>query len=140
MASLQTGAVRVELVTTSAVAAAISTTTAATTITPASTTTSAFGFGAGLVNSERSSAKLLAVQGCDCFITLTIIRHFNKAKTLGLPCVTISHDVYTINTAVCFKEGTDVLFGLIEAEISNENIPHRFSFDLRAEQFGWACA
>jgi hypothetical protein len=110
----------------SAVAAAISTTTtAATTITPAPASSSAFGFGAGFVDSERSSTKLLAVQGCDCFVTFTIIRHFNKAKTLH--CVTISHDVYTIDTAVCFKEGTDVLFGRIEAEISNENIPHRFS-------------
>jgi hypothetical protein len=103
-------------------------------------TTSAFGFGASLVNGERSSVKLLAVQSGDCFSTLTIIRHLDEAKALGFARVTISHDAYTINGSVRLKQGPDVEFSSLETEISYENILHRFSFDLKAEQFGWACA
>ena len=37
-----------------------------------------------------------------------------------------------------FKQRPNVLLGSIETEISNKNILHVFSFDLKAEQFGWA--
>jgi hypothetical protein len=129
-----------------AAATAISTTTAAATAIPtaAATTTAAeaaasaattaagatSAFRTSFVDVERSAANFFPVHGVNRAIPLRIVRHLDKGKPSGLTRIAVGHNVYTIHTAVRFKQRTDVLFGCAETQVSNKNILHLSPFDL----------
>ena len=115
--NLRTGAVKIRLVAASAAAAAgASTTTAAATAKAATsaTTAAAFSLGTRFVDIKRPAANFFPVDGFNRPIAFPVIRHFDESKPSGLPGITISDDVDTINAAVSFKKRTDILFGSSE--------------------------
>jgi hypothetical protein len=50
---------------------------------------------------------LSALERSDCLIRLSGVAHFHKRKTTGATCVPIRHQVYPIQGAITFKQGTD---------------------------------
>jgi hypothetical protein len=108
---------KIRLVTTpAATAASASTTTAATTAKAATSaaTAAAFSLGTRFVDVKRPAANFFPVDGFNRPLAFPVIRHFDESKPSGLPGITISDDVDTINTAVSFKQRTDVLLGCAE--------------------------
>src|SRR5258708_27809873 len=90
--------------------------------------TSAFGFGFGFVDVERSAVNIFPVDCANRIVSFGIVRHLDEAKSSRLTRIPVCDDVDTINTAVSFKQCTDVLLGGLETEVPNENVVHSFSF------------
>jgi hypothetical protein len=111
-----------------AATAATAATTASTATATAEAAAASFGFGAGFVDVEGSAAKFPPVHCFDRAVSFGVVRHLDKGKPPRLAAVPIRDDIYAIDTAICFEQGTDVLFGSCETEVSNKNILHLFSF------------
>src|SRR5579872_4239811 len=114
--------------------------TAAIAAIPAATTTAAaaFRFRTGLINGQGPAAQFLPVQCRYGAFPFFIVRHFNECETLGAARIPVSDDTGAVYGSVSFKHGSNGFIRRPKIEISNKNVLHQSSFDLKSGQFGWA--
>ena len=99
----------------------------------ATTTESMLRFRTSFVDIQCAAVELGAVEIANGAIAFRIVPHFHKRKSTGLARIAIRHDVHTINGPEWLKNGTNRSFGRTEAQVSNKNVLHEFSFlNLRA--------
>ena len=106
--------------------ATVATTTAAaaTTVAAASTTTAATGVGAlftraGLVDSQRATIHVFAVEGFDRGVGFANIRHRDEGKTLRPAGEFVHNDAGLINRAISSELGCQRGLGCFVSEVSN---------------------
>jgi hypothetical protein len=122
--------------------------TAAAVATASATTTagSAVGFRTSFIDVQRPAVQVGAIERRDGLIRLRPVTHFNESKSSSLPGVPVGDDADTVNGAVCFKHGSNRIFGSTEAEVSYKNIFHFLYLSEVREQWieagsdkgGWA--
>jgi hypothetical protein len=94
----------------------------------AATSAGAFGLRAGFVDVQGSAVDGYTVQSSNSLFALTIIVHFDKSKTSGLPGITICANVDASHGSMGSKQRTDSLFRRSKAEVAYINIFHSFCF------------
>jgi len=76
------------------------------------------------VDVQRAIAKQGAVQFSDRLFTIGRTGHFHESKLARLARVAIPDDGYSIDRTVNCEELAQLVFGGIEAQVSNENVFH----------------
>src|SRR5580698_63964 len=114
---------------TTIVVASAATTTAKTSAAACSTTTAArtIGLWLGLVDGQRASTHIRAVESGDCFVGLFGVSHFHEAKTTRAAGIAVSDERDFFDGSVRFKSVSDFGFGGAVRQISNIQILHRNS-------------
>jgi hypothetical protein len=110
---------------------AISTTTASTTATasaataaePASTTATC-RLRASFIYVKRPAIHFRAIQLRDRIFRIPLFRHFHEGKPARLPCVTVRHNVYTLDVTVLRKRRVQFVLRRLIAQISDKDIRH----------------
>jgi hypothetical protein len=83
---------------------------------------SAIRLRAGFVDVQRSAIQVLAVETVDRRVSFRIHAHFDKSEASGLPRITISDDVNSIDAAVRLKNRPDGLLGSSKTEITYKDV------------------
>jgi hypothetical protein len=78
----------------------------------------------------------VAVKRSNGRVAFGIIAHFHECEASCLPGIAVGYDVHTVNAAVCFKKGSNSIFGSTEAEVSYKYIFHLIFFLEFAERIG----
>jgi len=68
------------------------------------------------------STQFRTIQGCHCFIRITVHGHFYKGETTRLPGIPVLHNLNAIHLAVCGKGRIEVLLGSLERNVPDINI------------------
>jgi|GEM_PF-3230015 len=86
----------------------------------------------GFVDVQCAAVELSAVQFGDRPVAFGIVRHFDEPEAASLASVPVGHYANAVNGSICFKHGTNRIFGSTEAEISYKNVFH-FKFLLQLQ-------
>ena len=78
----------------------------------------------GFVDAECSPAELLAVQGSNCAVRLSGIRHFDEGKAARAASVSVGYQVDALNFPIRLEEGAERRFGSTEIQISYKDVFH----------------
>jgi len=73
------------------------------------------------VDREVTSADFFAIESRDCLLGSGVIRHLHEAETLRAPGIAIRDDLNGFNLADLAEHVTEVSFGDLKREISNED-------------------
>jgi hypothetical protein len=117
----------------SATAAAGTSTTASTgtsAATAAGSAGTALGLGTRLVDIQRASAEVFAIQSGDGLLGFRGIGHFYKCKSAGTAGVAIGDHANLIDLAVGFEQGSQLGFGGAVREVANKKLLHGFPFSV----------
>jgi hypothetical protein len=126
-------------VATPAAASAPAATISAIAATTASATAGALGFGPGLIDVDRASAHLRAIQGGNCLLAVFVAGHLHEAEPTRAPGVTVGHDTDSVYLSERFKKRPEFVFVCVEAQIPNKDILHASASALscrKCKQFG----
>jgi hypothetical protein len=85
-------------------------------------------FRLGFIDSKRPAVELPAVETSNSPLAFAVITHFYESKSSGAAGFPVGNDIYSVNRAVCLKEGPHRSFCCVEAEVSNKNILHIIFF------------
>jgi hypothetical protein len=120
------------LIVVAATTAAGTSTTAARTSTAstAGSAGTAIGLGTRLVDVQRASAEVFAIQSGDGLLGFRGVRHLDKRKTSGSAGIAIGHQAHLIDFAVGFKQSAELCFGGAVGEIANKKLLHGFPFSV----------
>src|ERR1019366_6260388 len=86
----------------------------------------ALRFGPGLIDVERATIQIGAVQSRDRPVGLGRVRHFDESKAAGTASVPVGHQTHTLHTPVRLKKRTEGGFRGREIQITYKNIFHGF--------------
>src|SRR5262249_50657506 len=103
-------------------AAAVATaTTAATAVAAAATAaaTAAFGPRLGLVDRQRATVAILAVEGLDGRLGLLLGLHFHEAEALGSPRVPVHADLGRLHGAVRLEQLRQFVVGDLVGQVAD---------------------
>jgi hypothetical protein len=90
-------------------------------------TATTFGLGARLVNVERATSEVGAIQSRNCPIRLGRIRHLDESETARAPSVTIRHQAHTIHRTVRLEKRSHRRFSSGKIQIAYEDVFHVFT-------------
>ena len=76
------------------------------------------------VNIDRATAEISAVQGSNCAVRLSRIRHFDKGKAACATRVSVSHQVDPLHFSIRLEECTERRFGSTEIQIPYKDVFH----------------
>jgi len=122
------------LVVVASTTATTGTSTAAASGTPTATTTgsagTALGLGTRLVDIQRTSAQLFAIQSGDGFFGFGGVGHFYKCKSSGSASVAIGDKADLVDFAMRFKQSSQLSFRGAVREVANKKLLHGFPFSV----------
>jgi hypothetical protein len=78
----------------------------------------------GCIHIDGPSVEFGAVQGCDGFFRVGIVRHLDERKAPGLARLPIGHDPESFHGSMFLKYGPNVLFAGFRTEVPDKNIVH----------------
>jgi hypothetical protein len=81
-------------------------------------------FRTSFVDVQRSPIQIPAVDFGNGPIPLGVIAHFDESKASGLARIAVRDDADAVDGSVCFKHGSNPVFGSSEAEVAYKNIFH----------------
>src|SRR5271155_751851 len=90
----------------------------------ASTAAGVLGFGAGLVDVQRASADLRAIQRSDGLFSILVAGHFHKAEPARPPGIAVGHDADPVHLTVRLKHLPQFFFRCVKAQVADKNILH----------------
>src|SRR5271155_2415129 len=90
----------------------------------ASTAAGVLGFGAGLVDVQRASADLRAIQRSDGLFSILVAGHFHKAEPARPPGIAVGHDADPVHLTVRLKHLPQFFFRCVKAQVAYKNILH----------------
>jgi hypothetical protein len=71
----------------------------------------------------------MAVDGRNGLVAFRVVAHLDERETARLAGITVRHNADAVDSAVRFKQRTDVLLTGIETQVSHKNVLHSdFSF------------
>jgi hypothetical protein len=88
----------------------------------------AVSLGTSLVDIQRASAEIFAIQSSDGLLGFCGVGHFYKRKPSGSAGVSIGHQADLIDFAVRFKQGSQFRFRGAVREVANKKLLHGFPF------------
>ena len=103
---------------------------------PAKSTAGTLRLRPGLIDIERATAEIRAVQGCNCAVRLSRIRHFDKGKAACATRVSVSYKVDPLHFSIRLEKCAEGRFGSTEIQISYKDVFHvvkRWSFKRAGE-------
>ena len=86
----------------------------------------ALRLGPGLIDVERATIQIGAVQSRDRPVRLSRVRHFDESKAAGTASIPVRHQTHTLHTSVRLKKRTEGGFGGRKIQITYKNVFHGF--------------
>src|ERR1700739_3910392 len=94
-------------------------------------------FRTRLVHSERTPARILAIQTGNGFFRFVVVRHFHETKAARSSSGTVGHNSRTFNRSKRREQGAQLVFGKAKGKITYKNLLHGsplLAFEIGSQQ------